>query len=93
MYVSKNEEQINKLQKRLKKSKTIASDLQEEYQNALELVDILTDIVKQLKEREHEDQKEYERKTGECIHVWQYDGRDSHYSYDKCIKCGKTSKC
>lgn len=28
-----------------------------------------------------------------CEHTWVDDGRDSHYDWEKCTKCGETQRC
>lgn len=28
-----------------------------------------------------------------CSHTWVDDGRDSHYDWRKCTKCGETDRC
>ena len=57
-----------------------------------ENMDYINEDIKPLKKHWDLIDKYLKEKQEHCDHDWIYDGRDSHYDYYKCSKCGKESK-
>lgn len=47
-------------------------------------------IIEEKREKLYKEAIEYQEN---CPHPeWEYEGRDSHYSYEKCVRCSKSEK-